>query len=49
MGEMEKSAQTNMEYLQDILTELLEDENWELPREARFFLLPGCELEILYL
>ncbi len=49
MGENEKNEQGKMEYLQDILNELLEDETWELPKEARFFLLPGCELEILYL
>ena len=32
----EKKEQTNQEYLQDIVNELLADEEWELPKELRF-------------
>lgn len=49
MSENEKKEQGKMEYLQEIVDELLEDDIWELPKEARFFLLPGFELEVLYL
>ena len=31
----EKKEQTNQEYLQDIVNELLADEEWELPKELR--------------
>lgn len=49
MAEMEKKEQSKTEYLQEIAQELLDDETWELPKEARFFLLPGFEWEVLYL
>ncbi len=49
MSEMEKKEQSKTEYLQEIVDELLADENWELPKEGRFFLLPGFEWEVLYL
>lgn len=49
MADIEKKEQTKTEYLHEIVNELLEDENWELPKEARFFLLPGFEWEVLYL
>lgn len=49
MSEMDKKEESKTEYLQEIAQELLEDENWELPKEARFFLLPGFEWEMLYL
>lgn len=32
----EKKEQTNQEYLQDIVNELLADEEWKLPKELRF-------------
>ena len=35
----EKKEQTNQEYLQDIVKELLADEEWELPKELRFLLM----------
>ena len=35
----EKKEQTNQEYLQDIVNELLADEEWELPKELRFWLM----------
>lgn len=49
MSEMEKKEQSKTEYLQEIVDELLADETWELPKEARFFLLPGFEWDVLYL
>ena len=49
MAENEKKEQSKTEYLQEIAKELLEDESWELPKEARFFLLPGVEWDMLYL
>ena len=35
----EKKEQTNQEYLQDIVNELLADEEWKLPKELRFWLM----------
>ena len=35
MAEMEKKEQSKTEYLQEIAQELLDDETWELPKEAR--------------
>ncbi|WP_419041275.1 hypothetical protein [Eisenbergiella tayi] len=49
MGDTEKKEQSKTEYLQEIAQELLADETWELPKDARFFLLPGFEWDMLYL
>ncbi len=38
MSEMKKE-QTKQEYLQEIVDELLADEEWELPKELRFWLM----------
>ena len=45
----EKKEQTNQEYLQDIVNELLADEEWELPKELRFWLMGTYTWELLYL
>lgn len=45
----EKKEQTNQEYLQDIVNELLADEEWELPKEFRFWLMGTYTWELLYL
>ena len=49
MAVTEKKEQSKTEYLQEIAQELLDDETWELPKDARFFLLPGFEWDMLYL
>ena len=49
MSEIEKKEQSKTEYLQEIAKELLEDESWDLPKEGRFFLLPGFEWDVSYL
>ncbi|HJB30148.1 MAG TPA: hypothetical protein IAA06_15355 [Candidatus Blautia faecavium] len=49
MADTEKKEQNKTEYLQEIAQELLDDETWELPKDARFFLLPGFEWDMLYL
>lgn len=43
----EKKEQTNQEYLQDIVNELLADEEWELPKELRFWLMGTYTWELL--
>ena len=45
----EKKERTNQEYLQDIVNELLADEEWELPKELRFWLMGTYTWELLYL
>lgn len=45
----EKKEQTNQEYLQDIVNELLADEEWELSKELRFWLMGTYTWELLYL
>ena len=45
----EKKEQTNQEYLQDIVNELLADEEWELPKELRCWLMGTYTWELLYL
>lgn len=45
----EKKEQTNQEYLQDIVNELLADEEWELQKELRFWLMGTYTWELLYL
>ena len=45
----EKKEQTNQEYLQDIVNELLAAEEWELPKELRFWLMGTYTWELLYL
>ena len=49
MADTEKKEQSKTEYLPEIAQELLDDETWELPKDARFFLLPGFEWDMLYL
>ncbi len=49
MADTEKKEQSKTEYLQEIAQELLDDETWELSKDARFFLLPGFEWDMLYL
>ena len=44
----EKKEQTNQEYLQDIVNELLADEEWKLPKELRFWLMGTYTWELLY-
>lgn len=48
MSEMKKE-QTKQEYLQEIVDELLADEEWELPKELRFWLMGTYTWELLYL
>lgn len=45
----EKKEQTNQEYLQDIVNELLAGEEWKLPKELRFWLMGTYTWELLYL
>lgn len=45
----EKKEQTKQEYLQEIVDELLTDEEWELPKELRFWLMGTYTWELLYL
>ena len=45
----EKREQTGQEYLQGIVDELLADEEWELPKELRFWLMETYTWELLYL
>lgn len=46
---MSEEKKTNGEYLQELCNELLEDEEWELPKELRFFLLGPVAWDLLYL
>ena len=45
----EKKEQTNQEYLQDIVNELLADEEWELPKELRFWLMGTYTWELIFI
>lgn len=35
---MDENTKTNKEYLDEIVEELMADEEWEMPKELRFFL-----------
>lgn len=35
------------EYLQELVKELMEDKEWELPKELRFFLVNDLEWDLL--
>ncbi len=52
MSENEKKTYEDTgktEYLKEIAKELLKDDTWELPKEARFFLAnPAFEWDMLY-
>ena len=38
---------TNLEYLDSIVAELMDDTEWELPPEMRFFLVANLEWGLL--
>ena len=38
----------NYDYLQDIVKELIEDDEWEFPKEYRFFLMGGLCEQLLF-
>ena len=42
-------ATTNAEYLSSLCKELMEDPDWELPKELRFFLQGNVAWDMLYL
>jgi len=46
---MEKKPTPNADYLQSIIQELLEDEEWDLPKEMRFWLMGPVAGDLLYL
>lgn len=45
----ETAKGTNAEYLQSIYQELINDPDWELPMELRFFLFGDVNWDLLYL
>ena len=45
---MEEKTMTNAEYLRSIADELLADEEWELPKELRFWLMGPIGNDLLF-
>lgn len=45
----EEKKGTNAEYLHSLYKECLEDPDWELPKELRFFLQGNVDWDLLYL
>ncbi|MBO4359373.1 MAG: hypothetical protein J5822_00615 [Eubacteriaceae bacterium] len=46
---MEEKTMTNAEYLRSIADELIADEEWDLPKELRFWLMGNFAGDLLYL
>ena len=46
---MSEEKKTNAEYLHEIYQELINDPDWELPMELRFFLFGAPDWDLLYL
>ena len=55
MADLEKREQEyadkdkNVAYLKSVVQEIMEDEEWELPKEARFFYMGKYPWDLLFL
>lgn len=46
---MEQKKTPNADYLNELCQELLADEEWDLPKELRFWLMGNVAGDLLYL